>query len=1528
MRIYGLVVLLLVCAIACIAETPVLSPAILFLGTEPQIDAQYAKELGDAGYGYVTQSIYEPLTYAFMKRFTVVVLDKFPWYGAEYQIFGQRMRFFTANLDLVWRFARDGGGVLVYTNQTDGGGALARQWNTRMRPWDIQLVQACVRDTDHAFGKFRVYGDNYYCWTDAVTPHPATDGVKRCYYPSVNGRFDDNYTTTPFVCGAVWIPLVKAMPTARVIVEVNMREIELPEHKQDTTLVAVRPIGAGRLAACAINPAYTHQLGYTLNGRNSEANYGPVDGMILRKGDGKTPSDTGRLLLNLYRWLGEPALAKGFGGYHTGDPVGKAPVAPNPDVVNFNPHFDPDGEVAMPPSWRHRPEVAEVNGDKFGVQISDPIITGPLRMFKGLIGIHSAASDGKGTVRDFARAAKKAGYRIIVFTEGFADLTPAKYTQLLADCQRETTSEFACVPGYDIQDRTGNHTIVVGADRLPRPQWLSDDGKRLVQTPALNWMLGGISLIAHRPLHGTIPYERLKHFQSLTVFTYRAGTLLEDATAAYDWQGQSSSNPNPVVVHEVFDPREVAAATRGYQQILPSDTVEHAVGYLCAGLWNYFDGPARYILSAGPEVYTFTANNKDAFPERFNRRQWRIFVGVRSDVPLREVCLVDGGTVIRRWHPNTKDFHTTVDLRHTRQYAIYLTARDANGRDALTAGLRTCPPRLIFRCPDRQNWLGDVGFLYTGTFLPPSRTVSDIIMPVKGTSEGSGLFPEVPGANMAVKLDFPFTSNTVVITQARINEKYSTALFNGGSERIGLDGTPSQASEPSTVYDAVVRDYNFTPGNGTTETVALMEYTITLKRDVEPVNPAGLFPALGRVQGTRYWWLQEGKPITGALDPTQPLDIPVGGMAGGIIALTPGLRVQNGLFGLAPAVGQPAVLKKGTTFIARFLIRTGTSTTRKQLNFDTDTEGWMRNLGSGGETPYRLALSRGMLEGISYYAACTSVKGGIAGQVITPATLPFQVPLRVSRVNDNWPCGLWRDDGSLTYLASFEHTTWPLLDTAKVGAFYAGNLLTATDDRLMLEIVKWTKDRLSVELHNPTDAPITATITSPPEITGLKAIARLVTVASGTSQRIDEGTVTVAPGTSATIPEGATVMTQSMPRVTRCEVITAHAATGDGGNAWGGHQSRIVRTADGVFAAYTVPGTDFLHKTWQLVTRTADGRWIRLAEGPAGKDPMHLLAGPDGRLYLIAWPDGRPRLWSGRPVQGVLALTDEPITGPWITNDWPYSSAGISALGDLALVQSVGAVPGSFLWGYRPGDATTWITGTTPVTEKHCYTYVLPQSDGRLSFTSTRDVLASAMGYEKSATTHPLGYVFNRLGCWNTENVAAKPLTELQVAESLPSKTFPEVAACGTCVDTYRDTRGRVHVFYYFVGPETRGKQCIRHAIVENGRLVKTVQLPAAMNVYFTAPGDGKHGRPKYCRLLQDQTGRFYLLGTTAIIPADADDGTTLGKPVRLDLQGYRVEYSGIAIAAPRGGTPPSNVVDAIFPTENGTKVVYIRIEL
>jgi hypothetical protein len=1075
--------------------------ALLFLSNHPEMDTEYANELSAAGFSHALANYYEPLTEAFIRKFNGVVIDKFPHDNAENHVFGQKMIPFRQNMDHVWRFAEAGGGVLVYANLADCGGALYGGWNREMNRWGVRKLQMCVRDPATAFNKFRVYGDNYYCWTENLTKHPVTEGLRRIYYPSVNGRWDDCYSAPPLVCDGKWTGLVKGMPSATVITEVDKQEIEEREHKNDTTLAAVRSVGKGRLGVLSINPVYTHQLGYSVNGRNSECNWGAIDGIILKKGDGQVASDTGALVMNLYSWLAANSKANGLGGYKTGEPIEKAPVMVSEEARNFQAQFDVDN-VKMPPSWRHRPELVKVDNDTYVVEISDPLIKGEIKFFKALVSVHSAASDGKGSVAEYAAAAKKAGYAMIAFTESFEHLTPAKWDKLLADCRAHSTDDFVCLPGIDIQDPTGNHFILAGIDSLPRPGWLTADGKRLMMTAYINLLLHGHTVIAHRSLAGPLPYERLKHFQGLTVFTYRDGKLVEDATKPYVWQIINGSTPHPIVVHEVFSPGEVAAAMKtGYQQILPADTVANAVGYFCAGIGTYYDAPSRHILSEGPVLYDFTVNAKDAGPAEKNRDQFRVSIGVRSESPLKTVTLYDGFEVARRWLPQGREFHATADFRHTHQRGLYLVVEDAAGKRALSSSIRNIARRYHTRCTDRQNWLGDAGFIYTGTGLPPRWGVTDIRMPIKGTKEASTLFPDEPGMNMAAKLNFPFTCNDIVLTEAVINEKYTVALFDKPPYRVGFDATPSQASEPSTVYDAKLRYYNFTSGKKPRPTVSLVEFDVTLKRDVEPLDPAAPFPAFGGLSfGTNQTWLKDGKLVTGEINKDTEVRIPVGGMAGGYVALSDGLMIRKGQFGIAPAPGNPATIKAGTRYHARYLIPTAPNTQdNTNYSFDDHPEQWLAAMGLAGPTPYKLNFTRGKLESTTYYAMVVPDRFGVAGEVMTTAEIPFHVPLRISGLNSRWPAGIWREGGAVAFTGVFESTAWPRLDVSQKGKFYAGNLVVSDNKDLMLEITRWNKDAIKIEAHNPTDAAITAAISTAAEITGYKPFQMKVTIPAGSS---------------------------------------------------------------------------------------------------------------------------------------------------------------------------------------------------------------------------------------------------------------------------------------------------------------------------------------------------------------------------------------------------------------------------------------------
>lgn len=386
--------------------------------------------------------------------------------------------------------------------------------------------------------------------------------------------------------------------------------------------------------------------------------------------------------------------------------------------------------------------------------------------------------------------------------------------------------------------------------------------------------------------------------------------------------------------------------------------------------------------------------------------------------------------------------------------------------------------------------------------------------------------------------------------------------------------------------------------------------------------------------------------------------------------------------------------------------------------------------------------------------------------------------------------------------------------------------------------------------------------------------------------------------------------TRMSPRVTTLEIVTDNAVPGDAGNCWGGHQCRIVRTQDGVFTAYTVAGEGYKSKEWRLAQRR-DGSWPVLANGVAGREPVNLLASPDGTLHVIGWPRGEGTIWSGKPKDGKMDMQASPVPGV-IRGDWPYGSAGIDREGNLCVLSSKGGKPAAFRWAFYRAKPGTWTTGTTPIDYRYCYTYVIPHSNGGLAIVSTRDVTWDMLGYQKPEGV-TFDYVFNAFRYWDTSDVATAPQEKAFVEEKPTAEV--RYVHCNAQSDAYLDTSGRMHVLYRVQGPSTGGQDERRHAVfAADGKMLHEETLPKEAGVF--------------CRIFQDDRKNFWILGSAGLIYPLGPDGLTVGQPTKLDLQGHEVEYSGFALSVPRTGTLPGNFIDVVFPSGKGTQWIYCRILL
>jgi len=1074
--------------------------SVLFLSAGPELDDTYRQDLENAGYVVESTSYYQPYKLEFFREFNVIVIDSLPGSGNQWETFGQKMLYFWTNFEHVQQCLSEGAGVLVYAFSSGGSGFGG--WNERMKPFGIQILRASVRDNTRKFKTWNAYGENFYCWTEVVLAHPVTEGVKRVYYPSANLRWDEFYTCPPLLLDKSWSPLVTGESEAKAMRNAGNEWSVSPAGPEQLAIAAVRDVDKGRIGVIACDPGYIHRHPYLAKANVGEMSYAPADGIagaILDKGNGEVPSDTGKLVDHMIRWLAGSDAAGNFGGYlPTHKNMLTAPGYVSPEEENFKRVIDWDNPPA-PPSWKHRAWAVKKDGVGYYPEVTDPLIPGDIRYFKALVGVHTAFSDGKGTVREYADAARKAGYSLVCFAEAFEHLTADEFGMLTEQCASQNTDDFKCLPGYDIMDSDGNHLIVIAAPEYPQSAWLTDDGKRVKQVQMLNLGYYNHKVVAHKPESSTVlPQERLKHFQGLSVYTYRNGKMIDDSLNAYAWQAMNGSSPQPIVVHEVYNPDEVAvAAANGFQQIMPADTVANAVSYFRIGIATFFEAPARYIISEGPIIRKWVvAGGKDAGAEDENRMQFQMQIGVDSDVPLKSVTLMDGSTPLRRWLPNGNTFEGEANLQHSHQYGLYLIAEDDRGRQAISAPVRTVTKRYHYRCSDRQNWLGHCGFHYTGTWLPEK---FNIAMPVKGTAEASGIITNERGTAMAVALDFPFTSNDLQLTEANLDQVYTWALWKD----IGFDAKPSWASKPSTVYEGKMRHWNFTNHVRGKPYVTLVEFDLKLKCDVEIAGKPKLWPSFGRLPEKKSAQLDDDGQVTVG-DATKDTDIPPGTLVGGIIPLNDNLAAAGGQFGIEPPAVANGVVPAGTQLKARFFIASSNSSFRakKVTRFDADPAGFLKTMGFAGATPYSIKVKRGKINNIAFIADVTPEDGGIAGQVSTPADIPFQIPLQIP-VNQNWITGIWQEGQRVRYSGVFENTAWPQLDVSKKTRFYAGSLLTADNPDLVLQIVIWTPKRLKAEVHNPTDEPITATVSSPKEIKGLRRLKEKVTVPAGSTVYAD-----------------------------------------------------------------------------------------------------------------------------------------------------------------------------------------------------------------------------------------------------------------------------------------------------------------------------------------------------------------------------------------------------------------------------------------
>jgi len=1014
---------------------------LLLTGQHFKLDAEIQKRLEAEGITLVARSMSAPLSPEMLALFEVVALPNFaglqapPIVPHKYVVEYLNAK---RNLELIHAYVQAGGGAFFSPDMRGGGQEVAEACEALLEPWGIRVLAAQVRDDAHACCEAQ------YAWTTNIAKSPVTEGVRRIVYPTNMLRWDDAYATPTLAPqDKAWQIVVRGMPESTAATGLLYKTWFPVEGQKAPAIAAVRQVGKGRVAGLGVSPFYTLWCPYAEPERGwvGESNTGSIAGIFMEKGDGKNPSDGYHLLVNMLRWLAEGSRAAGLGGY-TAEKLGAVPAPPS----------------AKLPKWLSGWDLAN----------STP--------FKVLIGARSRYSEGKSSVAELANAARDAGYSILVMTETFEDFDRARWKDFLADCDNATSEDLIVLPGLDIADIYQNRYLVFGQRSFPEAFMLSEDGKALKEVQYLSLGFGTHFSAVHRPTTTPIPHHLYKFFAGIVVFTYRGGELVDNGLLAYEWQVNAASQPAPLAVHEVVSADEVAkAATTGHQFYVLADTVANAAWYLRPGMNHFWESPSLFFVSAGPMV----------------RRLAGGLIEVEADAPITDVQLRNHHYAERRWRPNTQKATLNYYLPPSHLRWSYVYVEDAEGRSAVTPPLRSGPTsRYTWRCSDRQNFFG-FAWHYTGTNLPDV----DFRVPAFGTDEGRGLWPHGRGPrrgeNMTVLLDFPYASPEIYITDAYVDQRYWLAQW----EDVAYDSRPARGSSRARVYDGRVRYYDFLSGgphNKRDDVYMVKEITLKLRLPVEPDGP--VFPRFTRIAGgAQYSYIdpQSGEEVEGKLAKGH-LDLPVGGCAGNLIALAPGIRVgANGSVGFATPQGQGGPLPVGTSWTTRY------------VKIPPDQLQAVRAfMGAGGKAAYELKLQRGEVTSTGYIAELASAEGGVAGAVSPAATAPFPLLVVIAGLNPNWEAAIWREGGALDPFGVFEGRGYARLDVTKGGKFYAGNIVTADEPRLRLSVLRWDANGMTLEANNPTAADVETVVRTPVEITNRLPIGETIKVPAGSTVRL------------------------------------------------------------------------------------------------------------------------------------------------------------------------------------------------------------------------------------------------------------------------------------------------------------------------------------------------------------------------------------------------------------------------------------------
>jgi len=1046
------------------------------------IDPTYKKRLNTIGY-QVGALEYHELNLERIKPFNVLMLQWAPTEGDT-----EETEIYRSKISVIEQFVREGGGVLVTCENAYGA---IRNVNQLLQPFGIEILNESITDEKNLYRQTR-YLQYYFCKTTNIDhEHPIGKGLKEIWYPLAHS-LSEGYGTMPVkVLNGEWQIIVRAADTAHS---------SKGTYKSAPPILAARQYGKGRIVVFPTHTTYWINAGY----------HRIWEGICMEKGDGF------KLLDNIYRWLAEPSIASGaFGGFT--EPKEKAKPQP--------PTISPESVAATDVYTR----IALAGGRKPLKRIEHtPKV---LKDFVGIIGVRTDYScpernkygGGWGSVAEYCQRAKKLGYSFIVFTDLLENMNHEKWEKLVADCKAQTGEDFVAIPGIEYENGWGDRFICFNMSRFPEKEWLSEDGKKVLNASGLYFGLDWPPLYLRTPHLNFTPPWFAKFYSGMELFSYLHGDRLVDE--AVDWyrlvQG-NDYNLIPIVNHGIFSPPELERA-KGFKTHVLAESVKD----IHKAFKYYWYAPRSVYVSNGPRIKEWVIENGRA---ALRDEPWRLYISVESDAPLKEVIVFDKQHIFRRFNCAGKTrFQTQIDGYHDRQRFFTMEVRDQCGGRAISSALYTSDLRhSTYMCTDLQNTLnsmfdvdpasgkfthfGVMGGHVTGwDSLHPGILVPEWeLMPpgldyvVKGFSGGLShvVYAEWHAPESAVaRREIAFGCGDCNI----LDNYYETKLL------------PGSFIAPTELAISRARMISFTPVPYSYN-IMLIEQEIQFLRDVTfPAREGPEVVALtisGPIESfENYSFINaNGEKVTGKRD--REVIVAEGTLpVGGYVALFPDFYGSFAIYsldkpytyrleGATVTMGFELAGKKmkaGERLTARYLVVRGKFGEEDDAGFDAIR----RDYGLSGKPAYTVSLSKGKVLDSRYMLQLQAEKFVLKGSV-TRAQLPNPLPVTIAGLNEHWDAGLIElTTKTLRRVGVFEGKGYLTLDVAaKPQRFVAGNLVVCDQADVWLNLIE-TEEGWAIDAHNPTEKSLTVTVSIPSDFSPVLPIfTKRVTLPPGQTMRI------------------------------------------------------------------------------------------------------------------------------------------------------------------------------------------------------------------------------------------------------------------------------------------------------------------------------------------------------------------------------------------------------------------------------------------